>query len=63
MYQKITLIAISAMALNACTTTQPIDDDYFSAPNKVVVKEVNVPSTPYPKVKASFGVGNDRLVT
>tara|TARA_Y100000588_G_scaffold394922_1_gene518328 strand:- start:1562 stop:2509 length:948 start_codon:yes stop_codon:yes gene_type:complete len=62
MYRKITLIAISAMALNACTTTQPIDDNYFSSPNKVVVKEVKVPSTPYPKVKASFGVGNDRLV-
>lgn len=48
--------------MSACTNRQVIDDDYFSAPNKVVVKEVKVPSTPYPKIRASFGVGNDRLV-
>lgn len=62
MYRKITFLALSTIVLNACTTNKPIDDDYFSAPNKVVVKEINVPATPYPKVKASFGVGNDRLV-
>jgi len=57
------LLAMTSMAISACTSTKAkYDDTYFSAPNKVVVKKVNVPALPSPRVKASFGVGNDRLV-
>lgn len=62
MYLKCVIIGLSALVLTACVRRQVIDDSYFSAPTKVVVKEVKVPANPYPKVKASFGAGNDPLV-
>jgi type IV secretion system protein TrbG len=61
--KSINLIPLIACfsTLAACSTVKYNPDDFVN-PNKVVVKKVKVPALPEPKVRATFGIGNDPLV-
>ena len=59
---KVIAMSLIALAATGCHKKQTYDMNDFVSPNRVVEKKIRVPAVPYPKVKASFGIGNDPLV-
>ena len=58
----LSLILAGVVLLSGCADTQIYNPDDFLNPNKVVEKKIKIPGLPSPKIKATYGIGNDPLV-
>lgn len=55
-------LAVMSFVLAGCSQAVKYNPDDFVNPNQVVTQKVKVPALPEPKVKATYGEGNDPLV-